>query len=143
MAKYVNPLGGTVRLASLSGHVILVGEEPVEIPSHMESEARSKGCRSEEEYEMLKQRIIEQSGGSNPQDDGQGSKTKGSSGDEDSEKLEKVKAVMRQMVEAEKDEYFTAQDKPRANVVDELAGFEVAKEMREAAWESVLTEMDK
>lgn len=38
------------RLASTTGHIILVGQEFVEVPQHMESEAYANGCVSEELY---------------------------------------------------------------------------------------------
>ena len=42
------------RLASTSGHIILVGQEFVEVPEHMEADAYSNGCVSEEIYNSIK-----------------------------------------------------------------------------------------
>lgn len=39
--------GETKRVASTSGSIILVGEDPVEIPAHMEIDAYAAGCLPE------------------------------------------------------------------------------------------------
>jgi len=42
-----------IRLASTTGHVILVGEEWVTVPEHMEGDAYANGCISEEMFNTI------------------------------------------------------------------------------------------
>lgn len=42
-----------IRIASTSGHIIMVGEEFKEVPEHMEPDARAAGCIAEDVFNKL------------------------------------------------------------------------------------------
>lgn len=47
-----------VRLASLDGHVIVIGETPREIPEQFELEAKAAGCLTESELNSIKSAVL-------------------------------------------------------------------------------------
>jgi len=50
MQRFKSITGATKRIASTSGHVILVGDEFTEVPDHLISDAQAAGLLSEEIY---------------------------------------------------------------------------------------------
>ncbi len=58
--RYIKMGGDRVRVASTSGHIVFIGDKFVDIPKHMEPEARSLGCVSEESYNQIKAGLREE-----------------------------------------------------------------------------------
>lgn len=160
MPEYINPNGGQIRLASTSGHVIFIGADPVTIHPHMESEARARGCLPYSSYLALEEKIKRQMEEREAAGSGDvvttpaivaggeaaGGKTSlpeqtttpEPAAMSEEQKLKKVVEVIELMLDADADgNYFTAAGLPRAGEVSALAGFEVDKELREKAWETV------
>jgi len=155
MAKYcVLPGQEPVRLASLSGHVVIIGEEPREIPEMFHAEARAAGCMSDDELELLKKRLLggltdgqQQSltGGSSG-----GSPAPAPSGTDDSfppppggdqqtndiDRAEKIKAAVIELINAGNPNDFTGNGSPKVESLKEKLGFEVTGPERDAAYEA-------
>ena len=83
-------LSGTRRIATLKGHVFIVGEDFVDVPEEAIDEVKAAGCISEEDYKALKKKLMEDEGGS------------GSDPDEDPE--EKERAAMKVQQKKQHDE---------------------------------------
>ena len=153
MPQYINPNGEKVRIASTSGHVVFIGEEPVDILPHMEAEAKAQGCMPYSMYQALEEKLKRQmeermTGAMAPAGEKAEGEVKANAGDpepgaegklnlEEDQKLKKVVEAIELMLDADNDDYFTGNGLPRAAAVNELAGFEVSKELREKAWEIV------
>lgn len=144
MPQYINPNEGKIRIASVSGHVVFIGQdEPVDIMPHMESEARAKGCMPYSSYLALAEKVKVQMEarlalGGEKTGDAKSSASRETKTEEltDEQKLKKVVEVIELMLDADAGEnYFTTGGLPRAAEVSALAGFEVGKELREQAWE--------
>lgn len=59
MSKYcILPGQEPVRLDSLDGHIIIIGEELRDVPEQFVLKARAAGCLTEEELHNLKQRLL-------------------------------------------------------------------------------------
>ena len=142
MPKYVNPGLGEKRIADTSGHVVFIGQEPVNIMEHMEPEARKLGCISIEENTELQTRIKDQHEeefkkkyGIVDEPEEKPSLDAGDLNEPDElEKRAKVKEIMESMLDSEDESYFTTHDKPRADIVEEKCGFPVDKALREEMW---------
>lgn len=124
------------RLASTSGHIILVGQEFVEVPQHMEAEAYSNGCVSEEIYnsikaDMAKGALATGEGGDSKPDGG----IKLPSGDiirEDRPSV--IRQAIQGMLDGGEDGAFTAAGLPNLKVLSGKCGFQVSKDEMEVAW---------
>lgn len=127
------------RLASTSGHIILVGQELVEVPQHMEAEAYANGCVSEEIYnsikaDMAKGALATGEGGDSKPADG----IKLPSGDiirEDRPSV--IRQAIQGMLDGGEEGAFTAAGLPNLKVLSGKCGFQVAKDEMEAAWKVV------
>jgi hypothetical protein len=121
--------GEVIRLASTSGHIVLVGDEFTEVPKHMESEAFAKGCVSEELYNSIRADLeadakkasaaISLNGGGTP--DG-------------ADRSPIIIAKINEMMDSTEDGYFTEAGLPNLRVLGSLCGFRVSKEEMEEAW---------
>ena len=131
------------RLASTSGHIILVGEEFVEVPQHMEADAYANGCVSEEIYNSIKadmaksaeQAATEMLAGAIGSGAQQVSAIKLPSGEiihEDRSAV--VRRAIQGMLDGGEEGAFTAAGLPNLKVLSGKCGFQVAKDEMEAAW---------
>jgi hypothetical protein len=123
-----------VRIASTSGHIVLVGGEFTEVPEHMERDAYALGCVSEELYNSIKSDMEKDAaaaknsllGGGNPP------------GSADRSPV--VIATIKTMLESSEDGYFTKAGLPNLKVLEKLCGFTVSKDDMETAWGVVSAE---
>ena len=131
------------RLASTSGHIILVGQEFVEVPQHMEADAYANGCVSEEIYNSIKadmakgaeQAAMEMLAGATGGGAQQVSGIKLPSGDivrEDRPAV--VRQAIQGMLDGGEEGAFTAAGLPNLKVLSGKCGFQVAKDEMESAW---------
>ena len=131
------------RLASTSGHIILVGQEFVEVPQHMEADAYANGCVSEEIYNSIKadmakgaeQAAMEMLAGATGGGAQQVSGIKLPSGDivrEDRPAV--VRQAIQAMLDGGEEGAFTAAGLPNLKVLSGKCGFQVSKDEMEAAW---------
>lgn len=121
----------TIRLASTSGDILLIGSEFVEIPAHMEAEAYAKGCVSEEIYNSIRADIENDSADAT-------AKTALVSGTiTEEQRVAAIKTAINAMLDGNEEGNFTAQGLPHLKKLSTLAGFTVAKEEMEAVWASV------
>ena len=118
------------RLASTTGHIILVGQEFVEVPQHMESEAYANGCVSEELYNSIKADIAKGAltGGATPA----GITLPAGAGQDD--RLTVIRQAIQGMLDGGEEGAFTAAGLPNLKVLSGKCGFQVAKDEMEAAW---------
>lgn len=128
------------RLASTTGHVCLIGQEWAEVPEHMEGDAYSKGCISEEMFETIKDTLAKEAaeGG------------KGETADLDLDKETKegarnatIKTAIDKMIDDPKPSDFTARGLPNLAVLSERCKFPVPKVVMEPIWEYIQAERDK
>ena len=127
------------RLASTSGHIILVGQEFVEVPQHMEADAYSNGCVSEEIYNSIKADMAK---GALATGEGGDAKPAGGvklpSGDVTQEDRSAViRQAIQGMLDGGEEGAFTAAGLPNLKVLSGKCGFQVAKDEMEAAWKVV------
>ena len=131
------------RLASTSGHIILVGQEFVEVPQHMEADAYANGCVSEEIYNSIKadmakgaeQAAMEMLAGATGGGAQQVSGIKLPSGDivrEDRAAV--VRQAIQGMLDGGEEGAFTSAGLPNLKVLSGKCGFQVAKDEMESAW---------
>ena len=134
------------RLASTSGHIILVGQEFVEVPQHMEADAYSNGCVSEEIYNSIKadmakgaeRAAMEMLAGATGGGAQQVSVIKLPSGDIIREDRPAVdRQAIQGMLDGGEDGAFTAAGLPNLKVLSGKCGFQVAKDEMGAAWKVV------
>ena len=132
--RFINRTKGEVtRIASTSGHIVLVGDEFVEVPEHMEADAFSKGCISEALYKSIRadmeadlkksSAMVALVGGGSP---------------EDADRSPVIIAKINEMMDSAEDGYFTKAGLPNLKILETLCGFRVSKEEMEAAWASVV-----
>lgn len=127
-----------VRLASTIGHVCRIGEEWTEVPDHMEGDAYSKGCISEEMFETIKNTLEEENGiTSEPVLLELGPET------EDGARNDIIKAEIDKMIDDPKPSDFTARGMPNLAVLSERCGFTVPKVHMEPVWDFIQVERDK
>ena len=124
------------RLTSTSGHIVLVGQEFVEVPQHMEAEAYSNGCVSEEIYNSIKADMAK---GALATGEGGDAKPAGGiklpSGDVTQEDRSAViRQAIQGMLDGGEEGAFTAAGLPNLKVLSGKCGFQVAKDEMEAAW---------
>lgn len=136
------------RLASTSGHIILVGQEFVEVPQHMEADAYANGCVSEEIYNSIKadmakgaeQAAMEMLAGATGGGAQQVSGIKLPSGDivrEDRPAV--VRQAIQAMLDGGEEGAFTAAGLPNLKVLSGKCGFQVSKDEMEVAWGEIST----
>lgn len=123
----------TIRLASTSGDILLIGSEFVEIPPHMEAEAYAKGCVSEEIYKSIRADI---------ERDATAKTTLVSGALTDEQRVAAIKMAMNAMLDSNEDGNFTAQGLPHLKKLSSLAGFTVSKEEMESIWAEVSATSD-
>lgn len=131
MGEKFRSMRGTVRLASTKGHVILVGDEFVDVPDVLVEQALAKKCIPESMYQELKQEVAAEKNPSGFEDEDEGDQERKL---KVLEALSKLTALKEQGEEqtpgGEALEYY---GKPRVAAVSELAGFKVkAVEIEEA-----------
>lgn len=120
--------GAVQRLASTSGHILLVGDEFVEVPEHMEAEAYANGCISEELYNSIKSDMEADATAQSALVGGELSAE---------QKAEAIKAAITAMLDSAEEGAFTAAGLPNLKVLSKATGFSVSKEDMEAAWAEV------
>lgn len=125
----------TIRLASTSGDILLIGSEFVEIPAHMEAEAYAKGCVSEEIYNSIRADIENDSAAADIA--AQTALVSGTLTEE--QRVAAIKTAINAMLDSNEEGNFTAQGLPHLKKLSALAGFTVSKEEMEAVWTSVST----
>lgn len=118
----------TIRLASTSGDILLIGSEFVEVPLHMEAEAYASGCVSEELYNSIKSDMEKDAA----------AKTALTGGSLTAEqKHEAIKLAIGAMLDSHENGNFTAAGIPNLKVLVRQTGFQVSKEEMDAAWAEV------
>ena len=125
--------GEVIRIASTSGHIVLVGDEFVEVPEHMEPDAYAAGCVSEALYNSIKAdmekdaaaKIALVGGAMTPE-----------------QKHAAIKVAIGAMLDGEDEGSFTAAGLPNMKVLAKTTGFAVTKEEMEAAWAEVSAEKE-
>lgn len=124
--RYKTLDGSVKRVASTSGHVVMVGDKFVEVPKHMEAEARALGCISEEMFNQI-------------QKNKEPVQVEPLSHEE---RLDIVIASIKRMFEDDRDDNFTARGTPNKKILEGLCGFKPTSEEFDAAWEKVQAELD-
>ena len=122
------------RLASTSGHIILVGQEFVEVPQHMEAEAYANGCVSEELYNSIKADMAK---GALAAGDGGGVQLPGGVTDGPGPEVIRqttIRRSIRAMLDGKEEGAFTAAGLPNLKVLSGKCGFQVSKDEMEVAW---------
>ena len=117
------------RLTSTSGHIVLVGQEFVEVPQHMEAEAYANGCVSEELYNSIK---ADMARGALAGGEGKGVQLP--SGVTDEARPEVIRRGILEMLDGKEEGAFTAAGLPNLKVLSGKCGFQVAKDEMESAW---------
>ena len=115
----------TVRIASTSGHIVLVGNDFVEVPDHMVADAYAAGCISEDMYLSIKDELQKQA--------------------EADAKIDRPAVVdekMQQMLDSEDKSYFTKEGLPNKKVLNTLCGFTVSNDEFEKVWQKIVTARD-
>ena len=126
------------RLASTTGHIILVGQEFVEVPQHMESEAYANGCVSEELYNSIKADMAKgalatgEGGDAKPAG---GIKLPSDTGQSDRPAV--IRQAIQGMLDGGEDGAFTAAGLPNLKVLSGKCGFQVSKDELESVWKVV------
>ena len=126
------------RLASTTGHIILVGQEFVEVPQHMESEAYANGCVSEELYNSIKADMAKgalatgEGGDAKPAG---GIKLPSDTGQSDRPAV--IRQAIQGMLDGGEDGAFTAAGLPNLKVLSGKCGFQVSKDEMESVWKVV------
>lgn len=151
LKKYcVLPGQEPVRLASTTGHVVLVGEIPREIPDIFVQEAKGKGCYTEEEVAAITSRLRgesfepAQTGGTDPIQSpagGEAGAGQPGNGSEPNERLEAIKTATIELLNTGTPELFTTGNKPKVEELAKILGFEVTAQERDVAFEAVTIEM--
>jgi len=144
-----------VRIASISGHVVIIGEEPREIPDIFVHEARAAGCHTEANIADLKSRLFEGGAvqGNSSQDaslgTGQGQlsltgQVEGGKGPDKSEaekKFEEIKAATIEILNTGNPDDMTGNGKPKVETLESKLGYQVSGPERDAAFDAVEAEM--
>jgi hypothetical protein len=123
--------GEVVRIASTSGHIVLIGNEFTEVPEHMEKDAYANGCVSEELYNSIRTDMEKESAATKSLAGGSAHP-----GDQAPVVIEKIKVMLNSTEEG----YFTKAGLPNLKVLEKLCGFTVSRELMEASWEIVSAE---
>lgn len=122
--------GGPVRITSTSGHIVLVGEDFVEVPEHMEPDALANGCISEDGYERLREEIKKELLKGNTPPPGPEALT-------GEQRMEKIISSMNEMLNSSNTNYFTAAGLPNKKELHSRCGFTTTEEEFTAAWAEV------
>ena len=117
-----------IRLASTSGHIVLVGKEFVEVPEHMESQAYAEGCVSEVLYNSIRADMEKDAAA-------QAALVGGSLTAE--QKHEAIKAAIVSMLDGKDEGSFTAAGLPNMKVLAKQCGFQLTKDEMDAAWSEI------
>lgn len=117
-----------IRLASTSGHIVLVGKEFVEVPEHMESQAYAEGCVSEALYKSIRADMEKDAAA-------QAALVGGALTAE--QKHQAIKAAIGAMLDGKDEGSFTTAGLPNMNVLAKQCGFQLTKDEMEAAWAEV------
>lgn len=148
-----------VRLASTTGHVIIVGETPRKILPLFIEEARGKGCYTEKEVKGIKSRILEEASnantqtGNNPQQggfagvmgqSGQGSlqgnlltQDEGIGGEDADPKMEAIKTAIIEILNINNPDDMTTGNKPKVEALETKLGYQISAQERDAAFEAI------
>ena len=132
-----------VRLASTSGHICLIGQEFVEVPEHMISEAYASGCVSEDIYNSIKADLAKDAlkgdangaakvtlpGGSNPPNTPPAV-----------DKPAVIRSQVDAMLAGNEEGAFTAAGLPNLKALSSKCGFQVTKEDLEPVWAAIVAE---
>lgn len=117
-----------IRLASTSGHIVLVGKEFVEVPEHMESQAYAEGCVSEALYNSIR---------ADMEKDAAAQAALVGGGLTEELKHEAIKAAIVAMLDGKDEGSFTTAGLPNMKALAKQCGFQVTKDEMEAAWAEV------
>ena len=117
-----------IRLASTSGHIVLVGKEFVPVPEHMESQAYAEGCVSEALCNSIRADMEKDAAA-------QAALVGGALTAE--QKHEAIKAAIIAMLDGKDDGSFTTAGLPNMKVLAKQCGFQLTKDEMEAAWSEV------
>lgn len=120
-----------IRLASTSGHIVLVGKDFVEVPEHMESQAYAEGCVSEALYNSIR---------ADMEKDAAAQAALIGGGLTAEQKREAVKAAIVAMLDGKEEGSFTAAGLPNMKALAKQCGFQVTKDEMEAVWETIVAQ---
>jgi len=116
------------RIASTTGHVVLVDQEWIDVPEHMEGDAYAAGCISEEMYDTIKNLDAPEGNKVNILELG--------------ERMGTVKNAINEMIEDDGDN-FTKAGLPNLSILSARCGFTVPKKEMIEAWAEVAAERDE
>ncbi|MGL6289235.1 MAG: hypothetical protein ACRC2H_00945 [Silanimonas sp.] len=102
--------GELIRIALITGHTILIGAEPVEVPAIFQIEARKSGAVFAKEGDL-------------PATPGEGEKPNATT-----QETDQIKAALVLMLEREEDGDFTTAGQPNLRAVRELCGFNAERD---------------
>lgn len=117
---------GRVKLSGGAGHIHTLGEEWTELHERFHKEARAAGCLSEDMVAAIK--ALEMP------------KTEPTKGPEEN-RLERVKAAIRTMLEGNNAGDFNATGTPDLRRLRDVADFNVTSDERDAAWDALSKEL--
>jgi hypothetical protein len=118
-----------VRIASTSGHIVLIGNEFVDVPEHMEAEAYANGCVSEELYKSIRADIEKDAGAKQA--------LVGGGTPAEADRSPVIEQVMNDMLASTDEGYFTKAGLPNLKVLEKLCGFTVSRDEMETCWGKV------
>jgi hypothetical protein len=124
--QYKSMTGKVERIASTSGHILMIGEDYVDVPEHMEGDARAAGCVSKDMFEKIK-------GGNVPPPEPMGHE----------ERMEVIVDKIKEMAASNDPNDFTARGKPNLKVLAGKCGFRPDKEEFESAWLVIQKELSE
>lgn len=118
-------VGEPVRIASTSGHICIIGDEFVDVPGHMVSDAYAAGAISEDMYNSIRADIEKEQKAAAAID-----------------RPAVVDAKLQEMLDSDDKGYFTTQGIPNRKILNKLCAFTVSNDEFELAWNKVITERD-
>ena len=118
--KKFKMIKGTARIASTSGHIMIIGQDYVEVPEHMESDAMAAGCISEEMFEQIKSGVSPEPAPLT-----------------DSDRMDKIVESIKVMYQEDTPDNFTRQGLPDKRTLAGKCGFKPTTEEFDAAWEVI------
>lgn len=136
MKEYTSLTGKPERITSTSGHIIFVPCDGafVELPAHMEPDARAAGCISREMFDKI--------AASSGKKEAAAPVAPVLPAEEISRRAATIADKLREMVNGNDENFFTAKGLPVKKVLDGLCGFSTTNGELKAGWEVVTAEIE-
>ncbi len=128
-----------VRLSSLSGHIVIIGETPRTIPAEFEQEARSKGCFTETQLEDLTRRLAPSDTQAQAADLlALAAKDNAANTDANAQRLDKIKQAVIEILNNGDPKLIDKKGRPELKAVAEKVGFDVTQTEVDSAYDAAI-----